>query len=326
MALDNARPSLARVTDTRRVLLDRLVDDAALFPPASLDLESAVRAHAGHRAGPWAWMLGRFLCPASRLDALAAVDGSPHGLAVGVILDSAGRAAARAYEAALEADLDAVATVTASTDRVRLEAIEVRLPEATTDCIGEVAAAVTAAGVSSTVNLYVEAPMSTDAASLEATVRAAASVRAGTGAMLGAKVRCGGTSPGSVPGSSTLARFVAEAVATGVPFKATAGLHHPSPTLDAVTGDRMHGFLHLAAATALLGTSAITESDADALLGDDEPSAVRLDASGLGWRGHRADAGAVRTCRVVAYHGHGSCSFDEPVADLQASGVLEGAG
>ena len=55
-------------------------------------------------------MLGRFLCPASRLDALAAVHGSPHGLPVGVILDRAGRATARVYEAALEVDLDAVAT------------------------------------------------------------------------------------------------------------------------------------------------------------------------------------------------------------------------
>jgi hypothetical protein len=50
-----------------QTLLARLIDDAAQFPPARLDLDRAVEQHREHRAGPHAWMLGRFLCPASRL-------------------------------------------------------------------------------------------------------------------------------------------------------------------------------------------------------------------------------------------------------------------
>ena len=48
-------------------LLARLIDDAAQFPPARLELERAVEQHRAHRSGPHAWMLGRFLCPASKL-------------------------------------------------------------------------------------------------------------------------------------------------------------------------------------------------------------------------------------------------------------------
>jgi hypothetical protein len=55
-------------------LLARLIDDAAQFPPARLDLEAALAQHRAHRARPEAWMLGRFLCPASQLAALPELD------------------------------------------------------------------------------------------------------------------------------------------------------------------------------------------------------------------------------------------------------------
>src|SRR5436853_477841 len=54
-----------------RALLDRLIDYAGLFPPAKLSLDQAIRNYAGYRRGPQAWMLGRFVVPAGRLDELA---------------------------------------------------------------------------------------------------------------------------------------------------------------------------------------------------------------------------------------------------------------
>src|SRR5687767_12106168 len=58
--------------DARRILLERLIDDAGLFPPARKPMERAVADHRAARGGPHAWMLGRFLCPAARLGELAA--------------------------------------------------------------------------------------------------------------------------------------------------------------------------------------------------------------------------------------------------------------
>src|SRR5688500_5186576 len=57
--------------DARRVVLDRFIDDAGLFPPARKPMERAVADHRAARAGAHAWMLGRFLCPVSRLAELA---------------------------------------------------------------------------------------------------------------------------------------------------------------------------------------------------------------------------------------------------------------
>ena len=47
--------------------MTRLVDYAGLFPPASLDMMSAVRRYRQYLTGEDRWSLGRFVVPAARL-------------------------------------------------------------------------------------------------------------------------------------------------------------------------------------------------------------------------------------------------------------------
>ena len=54
-----------------RALLGGIVDYAGLFPPAALDMSTAVRNFAAYRHDPDAWMLGRFVVPIVRLDEFA---------------------------------------------------------------------------------------------------------------------------------------------------------------------------------------------------------------------------------------------------------------
>jgi hypothetical protein len=56
--------------DARSALLTRLIDHAPLFPPASMDLPEALEEDRRARAHPAAFMLGRFVCPASSLSEL----------------------------------------------------------------------------------------------------------------------------------------------------------------------------------------------------------------------------------------------------------------
>ena len=67
----------------RRALLDRLIDHAALFPPASLSMEAALDVDGWARSTPEAWLLHRFLTPASQLGAVPA----EHDVTLGVIVD-----------------------------------------------------------------------------------------------------------------------------------------------------------------------------------------------------------------------------------------------
>ena len=123
---------------------------------------------------------------------------------------------------------------------------------------------------------------------------------------LRAKVRCGGE---VVPDAAELARFVRACRERRLVFKATAGLHH------AVRTDGQHGFLNLLAASVFDGDeeTALTETDADAFA---------LAAESFAWRDRSAPADEVSRMRGELFHSIGSCSFFEPVEELEALGVL----
>ena len=111
-----------------------------------------------------------------------------------------------------------------------------------------------------------------------------------------AKIRCGGA---QVPSEEQVAAFVVAARAADVAWKATAGLHHP------VRGEREHGFLNLLEAVGLAEEGA-DEAAVRAVLAERDPAALR---------------GAAERPRG-RFVSIGSCSFAEPVEDLQGLGLL----
>ena len=70
------------------VLLSELIDDAALFPPGDAPMAEAVPAHLRHDAGPYFGILGRFLCPVSKLGELALTLPKDEDLPLGLIADT----------------------------------------------------------------------------------------------------------------------------------------------------------------------------------------------------------------------------------------------
>lgn len=250
------RAARARRVGCRGVLplLFGLIDYAGLFPPARLPMDDAVAQYRRAAGGPHAWLLERFICPASRLGELPLDD-----LRLSVVVDDPA----------------------APLDRGGIELVEGRLDPAEL-------AALAPAGA----RAFAEVAPG-DEAALDAVAAA------GTGA----KVRCGGETPDAVPATADLAAFVAGCEQRGLAWKATAGLHHP------FRAEGRHGFVNLVAAAGLAGAA-----DLVAVLDDTDPASFELDAGELRWRGH--SAGAERGNLV----GYGSCSFDEPVEDLQALG------
>jgi hypothetical protein len=69
--------------DARRALLAELIDHAPLFPPASLPVDEALAEHERARASDDAWLLRRFVAPASLLAKLPGA-----GLRLSVVLDA----------------------------------------------------------------------------------------------------------------------------------------------------------------------------------------------------------------------------------------------
>lgn len=298
-------------------LLAGAIDYAGLFPPASLAMEAAADRYDRYRAGPHRGALARFVAPASRLDELAtAAAALPVPPRAG---ESAGPWPLSALVAPpFEDDLERIARFNDRHAegpgwRARVGAVETKA--ATPD---EVRAAARAAG---TLELFVEVPAHpVPLALLEAARDAGAR----------AKIRTGGTTAEAFPSGSHLAAWLAYCASLRLPFKATAGLHHPiraerplHPAADAPRA-AMHGFVNLLAAATLLHAGRIDARLAAAVLDERDPAAFAFDDERAAWRRHSVDVSELAAARAFAL-GFGSCSFDDPIEDLAALGLLAAA-
>ena len=264
-----------------------LIDDAAMFPPGNAALADAVKAWYGRRDTPEASVVGPLLVPSSAVEDLRSHADPDRVLDVALIGDTGleGLAAARD---ALQNDAWIV-----------LQQVELRPPHH-----GEPAAAVRALldDLTFTVPAYVELSLDDD-------VTEALAVLAHDGVER-AKFRTG---PYAVPTPETLAGAIAAAVRAGVRFKLTGGLHHALPLHDQESGQHHHGFLNALAATSLAISGAAEAAIAGILrAGDADQVLLAL---------HESPAGEVRD-RFCSF---GSCSVDEPFAELVRLGLADAA-
>ena len=295
-----------------RILLEGLVDYAGLFPPARLDMPSAVREYAAHRDSDAAWMLGRFIVPSARLEEM-------EGAAAALLPRDASQ---QPWQISMLGGADPVDDAErvwafnerhahAGPGRAVIDTMELRAADAT-------AAERVVRSVPGGVTAYVEIPVADDPADLIGVLR-----RVGARA----KVRTGGVTPDAFPPPAHLARFIRACADAGVAFKATAGLHHPirgefrltyeagSPT------GTMYGFLNvfLAAGFAAQG---VPLAELEAMLTESDPASLMFSDRGIAWGGRRLDLDDLRHLRARGAVAFGSCSFSEPVADLGALRIL----
>ena len=83
----------------------------------------------------------------------------------------------------------------------------------------------------------------------------------------------------------------------------------------------MFGFLNLFLAAAFVRAGGDDE-DVARLLEERDPRAFRFDGEEVEWRGQRLDQDAIRLARDEVIISFGSCSFTEPIGDLQSLGLL----
>ncbi len=240
-------------------MLARLIDHAALFPPASMSLPDALDEDRQARESQYGWIVDRFVVPAAKLAELPA-----ERPALSVVLSS----------------MDDVALLDGAAD---VEAVELVLPSARPLSADLVAtySALRPLDVETYFELVFDDGWRDD-------VPAAIGAVAAIGGRV--KLRCGGP---FVPSIEQIGLVVACCRDAGVPFKATAGLHHP------MRHGEEHGFLNLlAAATAPLDR-------VEEVLAEEDGSALELEEAS----------------REV-FVSFGSCSWREPVEGLQELGML----
>lgn len=289
-------------------------------------------------------MLGRLVCPATRLQELAPWHNEmksaipPWRLAV---LGRGGDDIA-SFLANLRTDLEEMNTFRAQTqERVLVDVYEVKVPAALQEP-GATGAA--ASWLSQTYDLlerygppvvtpFFEANPGNDGTALRLTPLLAAlaeeefspaaesRLRVLPG---GFKLRCGGLEASAFPSVATVAAVLAACRDDDLPLKFTAGLHHPLPRRDSALGVTMHGFVNLLLAALFAYLADWTEVELATLLQDDDPSHFQFSDEAWSWQGHVLTPTQVADLRAECGLTFGSCSFDEPREELRALGWLPG--
>jgi len=288
-----------------RALLEGLIDYAGLFPPAELDMERAVRKYIEYHDGEDVWMLARFVVPATqREEYLASLPENPEPLALSVLARSD---SIRENASLLPAD--------SFETRLPVEFIAGRDERSFAGWVNEARGELTAAGCP-------EAMLYLEAAPPEAMDAVIGGIALSGDHRIGYKIRTGGLEPEAFPPADELAAVVIACRDAGVPFKATAGLHHPIRHFDEDLGTRMHGFLNLFGGAALALEHGLDAAALTRILEDEDPRSWRFQDDALRWRELSAPAETVRRARRTLATSFGSCSFDDPRKDLRALKLL----
>lgn len=308
------------MTAALRALLEGAIDYAGLFPPAAVPMAEAVANYDRYRAGDDAWALGRFVVPAARLGEFAREASArwPHGETsapwrVSALLGGEDLATEVEQVAAFNTRHGRSGGIVADGDRggAWIDTAELRCDR--TDAVARAGET-----IPRWLDTYVEVPATGD---VEPIVRAIAD------AGLKAKLRTGGVTADAFPSAARVARFLRCCAENRVPFKATAGLHHPLRGEHALTYAEgapcgtMFGFVNVLTAAAF-ARGGMSEADLAALLEERDASALSLSATGIAWRGHAVSVDALRAAHTDFARAFGSCSFTEPVEEARALGWL----
>ena len=285
-------------------LLTGLVDYAGLFPPAQLSLKEAMVEYDLVQSSPYYWLGDRFVLPAARLEEFAAQlatfpSHQPWQLSVILSQD---------WKSELEQLHRAESKwASQSNPQLLITTLEVAPLEAS-----EIHAV--GSHLPPGKEAFFEIPFQADLAPyLEALQQIGAA----------AKLRTGGITSSVFPDAAQLSQRVLSLAQARIPFKATAGLHHPLPGNYRLTYEpdsamgTMHGFLSVTILAALAYQQALLLEEAIALLTETSITAFQFSETGLAWRDRSLSLEDIQVARQQFFRSLGSCSLQEPITDLK---------
>jgi len=311
-----------------RAFLSGIVDYAGLFPPAQLPLDEAIRNYARYRTEAESWMLGRFICPASRLHELHRFQdelfekGPPFAFSV------LGRGAetSRDFLAAVERDVADIERFRGQSERLQTQVYEVKLPEdllassaaeALARCIQETRARLQR--LSKPLDCFFEAGILTPNGQSARQAIGMLSAAERSAPCMGFKMRCGGVAASAFPNAGQLSAVLAN---NGLTLKCTAGLHHPLHHWDSGVQVNMHGFVNVFGAGMLARKYSMSEQDIVTIIQDGNPASFSFTETSFRWKELELTTREIAQLREQRMTSFGSCSFDEPREDLKRLGWM----
>lgn len=293
----------------------QLIDYAGLFPPAKLPLDQALCNYANYCSDKDAWMLGRFVVPATRLAEIAPFASvlCDEGL---VPFSALGRDATKFTEVCDTLNHDMADVRTFLRQHQNWAAVEVLETKASAEALADTDVRNQLVGMAagSELTLFLEVPLSDH---WSHAITALQSMRPH-----GFKLRCGGLEASAFPTPEQVASVICACRDANVPLKCTAGLHHPVRHFSAGVQARMHGFLNVFGAGVLARIHRLDVGMVQRILEEEDRKAFVFDKATFRWRDLSASVDQVTDARRHAMISFGSCSFDEPRDDLRSLGLM----
>jgi hypothetical protein len=278
-----------------------IIDYAGLFPPAALDLTTALQNYKNYTKTPHCRMLANFIIPLSKLGLMT--DNVPLSVIITPPISRGDK-------------------MVLKQSAPMIQAIETPLPKELVPFVNMTAYLedfqAQVAGKQPT-RIFIEAA---EPAHSFGTIEVLGKMNAEGRHRFGFKLRCGGVDKGAIPSPEWITAVITACRCHDVPLKFTAGLHHPFRNYSDALGAVQHGFVNVFSAALLAFGCHLNEEETKACLVDDNEGNFVFTDTFLSWNNRSVSTDTIQRLRREKVISFGSCSFEDPLRDLQCLGLL----
>ncbi len=317
------------------LFLTGLIDYAGLFPPAKLDLNTAFSNYIEYLGGKDSYILSRFICPSGKLKEFYETKGELKEKFDNVDTDKwisfsvlpVGGNNHKEFVSSFTEDLKTCDNfINYASEKIVIDVFEVKLPEELLTKHGlnplknfysEITVMLNDTGFYNS-RIFFELPSGKiDIAEIVAGSMAENNQKLTN---LGLKFRTGGISADAFPTVEDTAKIIKYCRDFKIPFKATAGLHHPVRHFDKSVNTFMHGFFNIFGAGILAHKHSLSLKEITEIVKDENKESFKFTEDLFLWRDIETDCDSLAKAREELMLSFGSCSFDEPRQDIKEMG------
>lgn len=281
-----------------RELMAGIIDYAGLFPPAELSLEKALKNYINYIKSSDNWMLSKFIIPAGLLyqvtELLVEVDDK---LRFSVIISNS------------EKDLENIIHLKNSLKGIDVLSLEIKPQVMLENLINKFD--FIRSNINKNIQIFVESNVNPDYDLIEKLT-----MFKNENIYIGYKLRTGGVTQESFPSVDLVASVIKSCAENKIPFKATAGLHHPFTHFNTTVNIKMYGFINVFTAGIFAMKYNLNATELMNIIQDENPNNF-IFKDNLVWKNYEISSDEISEIRRNYFTTFGSCSFDEPREDLR---------
>lgn len=311
-------------------LMSNIIDYAGMYPPANLEIETAFNNYLKYRNEENNFMLGKFVVSARKLNSLSILSENfeiHNPLELTVLLTNENLF--NEYFTSLINDIKNIRKF--DLDKFDIKSFELKLPlelnvvdnfnklseffERTYDSVSN--------ALSNPAKIFFELGITDEWKYLiPIFIEILADFRS-KNFDIGFKLRTGGTNADMIPTAEQIALSIYSCNDAEIPFKATAGLHHPFRQFDTDLKAITHGFINVFGAGIIAYINTLPKEIISEIISEDNPQNFIFEINKFRWKNYTIEKDKIELARNNFMISFGSCDFITPIEELQKINLLK---